>query len=399
MNEGIRLMEPRRLIAPWERERIFEVVSVPATKEEAKEEHLKFLETFDGINIYTDGSKRWNEAAAQKTTGAGYSLRRKGLEQAIGGMVINDRPEFNQVFHGELNGAKGGMQRARIALEMRQPGEGRPSWALHIDSQSAIKALAKPAVWASNDPLTLAKEEAKRAKRHLAQEGKTLQLRWVPGHDDEIEGNKEADVQAGEATKLATRLPDGTMTVMDEAEERAWKTAREATHVSKTMKTLGLQLNKLRGREFRNPKKMLTPEQGRRRIRWQMGRVFSRIQGKTCKNCIECGTSMQDQSPEAHLLLHCVKTKNERRQFKIEKGARSPNDWLLQCEKFDQFLVALDKKVVNAKAETEEQIRLPNDSQDVAGAAILTPLELATVRALAEAAEHPAAIDEEDDDE
>lgn len=160
--EGITCRGDRQLIAPWHRRCPFDSITISAEgKEGAKVLHDDIVATFQGIAIYTDGSK-----LDDGRTGSGVVLGRRGVDEILEIAVPNMTPEYDGVYHAELRGIMAGLQQVVFATQLLNPAdtEGLPSITIFSDSQSAAHSLHRADKWTSGHPLCKARAAAERVK-------------------------------------------------------------------------------------------------------------------------------------------------------------------------------------------------------------------------------------------
>lgn len=140
------------------------------------------LEESDTITFYTDGSGEGDQVGAAAVTGYGGVCR---VERALLGALTR-----HTVFEGELFGVL-------LALRMVLTLPKVLDVAICLDNQSAIVRAHSPRA-KSGQLITAAIHDALETIRK-DRPGFTLQLVWVPGHDD-VEGNELADLHAKQAS-------------------------------------------------------------------------------------------------------------------------------------------------------------------------------------------------------
>jgi ribonuclease HI len=162
-------------VAPWWEA---PTVIIEDNAESAKETHQRILsESETPLAVYTDGSGINNKIGA-----AAVAPRMNIIKQAYMGSE-----KTSTVYAGELEGI-------RMALEIATTSN-RERVVVFSDSQAALKAIRTPGRPSGQYILA----QIVQALDHLKQNGRTVELRWIPAHQG-IEGNELADRAAKEAT-------------------------------------------------------------------------------------------------------------------------------------------------------------------------------------------------------
>jgi ribonuclease HI len=159
---------------------------IPGSKDDSKEAEAQVPEQ---IKIYSDGS------AHNSKVGVVAIMTKNGKTTRILHYHLGSVEEHT-VFEAELAGILMGL----YMIEMNP--KGNVSYAIGVDNQAALKALASN----FSKPSQYLAAEALRATAHLRKtKGKkySLTLRWTVGHTG-IPGNEEADVEARKVAEGAT---------------------------------------------------------------------------------------------------------------------------------------------------------------------------------------------------
>lgn len=225
----------------------------------------------------------------------------------------------------------------------------------------SLKSIAK---WFSNEnPLSEVVEAAIMARTKLAPQ-QTLDLVWIPGHRDSIQGNDLADTLANKGTKeTITLLEQGERLMMEEAEGKAWERAQNhfnSLKKSRTLETIGAGYHKGRGAELKSTKMALTNIQTSTRLLWLGGYAFSK--SDPIRYCSQCGDGVNNDtiSYEAHLLLKCEILTPVRQILDIVKKDDDKDDWLMHRPGLDKLLQHLNT-IRKAHLDERTQRRIAED--------------------------------------
>ena len=175
---------------------------------EGKEEALKRannVENKEGIQLFTDGSR------IEERAGLGLVILENGNEIARRSMALGSYTTVNQA---ELLAIKGG---ADILLREDTIGK---KIEIYSDSQASVLALVQ------GETKSALTKECFEALNKLAR-GRTVTLRWVPGHVG-IEGNEVADKLAKEGAGIGfigmePCVPVSRMVIKGKIREWGWK--------------------------------------------------------------------------------------------------------------------------------------------------------------------------------
>ena len=163
--------------APWDRSIPWDTRIAKLPKEETAMAHRwqMRLQSLNQVSYYLDGSQM------PKSTGIGVGLAGyKCASRPFIRLARNIGPH-QIVYNGELEGV------ALACEDATKLGPNRDI-RVYVDNQAAIYRLARP----SDNPGQIQQIRAVAAATKIAQNGSTLAIEWVPGHQD-IDGNEEAD--------------------------------------------------------------------------------------------------------------------------------------------------------------------------------------------------------------